>query len=76
MSSLIPLDRDLPDIRPDYCKTVTYSENLPQVSVIMVFHNEPLSMILRSVFAVFKRTSEKLLKEIVLVDDRSTHGKT
>lgn len=76
VSSLIPLDRDLPDIRPDYCKTVTYSENLPQVSVIMVFHNEPLSMILRSVFAVFKRTSEKLLKEIVLVDDRSTHGKT
>ena len=76
VSSLIPLDRDLPDIRPDYCKTVTYSENLPQVSVIMVFHNEPLSLILRSVFAVFKRTSEKLLKEIVLVDDRSTHGKT
>lgn len=76
VSSLIPLDRDLPDIRPNYCKTVTYAENLPQVSVIMVFHNEPLSLVLRSVFAVFKRTSVGLLNEIVLVDDRSTHGKT
>lgn len=74
VSTLIPLDRDLPDIRPEYCRTVSYVDNLPMVSVIMVFHNEPLSMILRSVFAVFKRTSEKLLKEIVLVDDCSTHG--
>lgn len=74
VSNLIPLDRDLPDIRPEYCRTASYAHDLPMTSVIMVFHNEPLSMILRSVFAVFKRTSERLLKEIVLVDDCSTHG--
>lgn len=74
VSTLIPLDRDLPDIRPEYCRTVSYVDDLPMTSVIMVFHNEPLSMILRSVFAVFKRTSARLLKEIVLVDDCSTHG--
>lgn len=74
VANLVPLDRDLPDIRPEICRTMTYLEDLPQVSVIMVFHNEPLVMILRSVFAVFKRTSERLLKEIVLIDDASTHG--
>lgn len=74
VSNLIPLDRDLPDIRPEYCRKVNYVSNLPKVSIIMIFHNEPLSMILRSIFAVFKRTSEELLEEIVLIDDKSTHG--
>jgi polypeptide N-acetylgalactosaminyltransferase len=73
VSTLVPLDRDLPDIRPEYCRTVTYAANMPKTSVIMVFHNEPLSMILRSVFSVFKRTTENVLGEIVLVDDCSTH---
>jgi hypothetical protein len=36
VSNLIPLDRELPDIRPEYCKTVQYSDNLPVTSVIMV----------------------------------------
>lgn len=40
VSNLIPLYRELPDIRPDYCRTVEYSKNLPVTSVIMIFHNE------------------------------------
>lgn len=74
VSRLIPLDRELPDIRPDYCRSVQYSNNLPVTSVILVFHNEPFTMIMRSVFSVFKRTPEKLLGEIVLVDDCSDYG--
>lgn len=74
VSNLIPLYRELPDIRPDYCRTVKYSANLPDTSVIMVFHNEPFTMILRSVFAVLKRTPAELLKEILLVDDCSDKG--
>lgn len=74
VSNLIPLYRVLPDVRPDYCKSVVYSSNLPVTSVIMVFHNEPFSLIMRSVFAVFKRTPERLLGEIVLVDDCSDRG--
>ena len=74
VSRLIPLYRELPDIRPDYCRQLTYSENLPVTSVIMVFHNEPFTLIMRSVFAVFKRTPEELLGEIVLVDDCSDRG--
>lgn len=71
LSNVIPYDRELPDIRPDYCRKVKYSDNLPVTSVIMVFHNEPFSMIMRSVFAVLNRTPETLLGEIVLVDDCS-----
>lgn len=73
VSQLVPLYRELPDIRPDYCRSVKYSDNLPVTSVIMVFHNEPFTMIMRSVFAVFKRTPEHLLGEVVLVDDCSTY---
>lgn len=74
-SSLIPLDRDLPDIRSDYCKEMRYSQDLPVASVIMVLHNEAISMILRSVYAVINRSPEHLLREIILVDDCSTIGK-
>lgn len=40
VSNLIPLYRELPDIRPEYCRSVEYSRNLPVTSVIMIFHNE------------------------------------
>lgn len=74
VSTLIPLYRELPDIRPEHCRQHQYSPNLPVTSVIMIFHNEPFTMIMRSVFAVFKRTPEHLLGEIVLVDDCSDRG--
>lgn len=74
VSKLIPYYRELPDVRPVYCRDVLYSANLPVTSVIMVFHNEPFSLIMRSVFAVFKRTPPHLLGEILLVDDSSTHN--
>lgn len=71
VSSLMPLYRELPDIRPEHCHQQQYSKELPVTSVIMVFHNEPFTLIMRSVFAIFKRTPAKLLGEIVLVDDCS-----
>jgi hypothetical protein len=73
VSRLIPLYRDLPDTRPEFCRTVKYSENLPVTSVIMIFHNEPFTMIMRSVFAVLKRSPPHLLGEVLLVDDFSDH---
>lgn len=73
VSKLIPYYRELPDIRPVYCRELKYIEKLPVTSVIMVFHNEPFTMIMRSVFAVLKRTPPHLLGEIILVDDCSTY---
>lgn len=71
VSQLIPLDRELPDFRTDQCKTKQYSENLPKVSVILSFYNEPFSMLMRTVYSILFRSPEELLEEILLVDDCS-----
>lgn len=55
---------------------MTYAEDLPQISVVFIFVNEALSVILRSVHSVVNHTPAHLLKEIILVDDNSDSGKT
>lgn len=48
-----------------------YSSRLPSVSVIIIFHNEHLSTLLRTCVSVVNRTPIQLLNEIILVDDAS-----
>lgn len=74
LSNALPLDRDVPDIRPSACKAVTYDTTAPgfsTLSVIIVFYNEPFSTLFRSVHSVLNRTPPILLREIILVDDGS-----
>ncbi|XP_061528994.1 polypeptide N-acetylgalactosaminyltransferase 9 isoform X2 [Phycodurus eques] len=71
LSDRISLDRNIPDYRPKKCKQLTYPEDLPQISVVFIFVNEALSVILRSVHSVVNHTPAHLLKEIILVDDNS-----
>lgn len=73
VSELVPLGRSLPDIRSEYCMRQVY-ENLPKASVIIIFHNEAWSMILRTMHSVLDRSPEDLLVEIILVDDCSDRG--
>ncbi|MGH0186454.1 UNVERIFIED_CONTAM: hypothetical protein FKN15_021730 [Acipenser sinensis] len=53
------------------CKELTYRKDLPQISLIFIFVNEALSVILRSVHSAVNHTPAHLLKEIILVDDNS-----
>ncbi|KAK3603627.1 hypothetical protein CHS0354_017346 [Potamilus streckersoni] len=70
-SDMISLHRSLPDIRDPECKQMEYLKDLPDTSVIIIFHNEALSVLLRTVHSVLDRSPTHLLKEIVLVDDFS-----
>ncbi|NXG00835.1 GLT13 acetylgalactosaminyltransferase, partial [Sakesphorus luctuosus] len=70
-SDLIALNRSLPDVRLDGCKTKVYPEELPNTSVVIVFHNEAWSTLLRTVCSVINRSPVRLLREIILVDDAS-----
>ncbi|KAJ3594000.1 hypothetical protein NHX12_006332 [Muraenolepis orangiensis] len=73
LSDRLSFDRPIPDLRPDGCKNMSYHADLPQVSIVFIFVNEALSVILRSVHSAMNRTPSHLLKEIILVDDYSNN---
>ncbi|VBB28953.1 unnamed protein product [Acanthocheilonema viteae] len=74
VSDRIALNRSLPDIRKHQCRIKTYSppSELPTTSVIIVYHNEAFSTLMRTVMSVILRSPHENLKEIILVDDFST----
>ncbi|KAI5096258.1 polypeptide N-acetylgalactosaminyltransferase 10-like [Silurus meridionalis] len=71
VSDRISLNRSLPDIRHPNCKNKLYAENLPNTSIIIPFHNEGWSSLLRTVHSVLNRSPPHLITEIILVDDFS-----
>lgn len=74
ISRIIPLDRVLPELRTEECQTKVYSTDLPKVSVILAFYNEPYSMMMRTIYSILKRSPSELIEEILLVDDCSDNG--
>lgn len=56
------------------CKTLKYRRKLPDTSVVICFHNEAWSVLLRTFHSVLDRTPPELLREIILVDDFSDKG--
>ncbi|KAF0772537.1 N-acetylgalactosaminyltransferase 6-like [Aphis craccivora] len=72
LSDSISVNRSIPDIRHKLCRFKKYNSNLPTVSIVVPFHNEHFSTLLRTVYSVLNRSPKSLLKEIILVDDSST----
>lgn len=72
ISNKISVNRSIPDSRHAQCQTIKYPSQLPNVSVIIIFHNEVKSVLLRTIHSVINRTPAELLHEIILVNDKSS----
>lgn len=71
-STKMSLRRTLPDMRDPQCDTLTSSfSTLPTTSIIVCFHNEAWSVLLRSFHSMLDRSPPELLEEIIVVDDGS-----
>lgn len=70
-SDFIALNRSLPDIRHPGCQKKRYSAKLPTASVVVPFHNEHWTTLLRTATSVLNRSPPGLIKEIILADDFS-----
>ncbi|XP_071357667.1 probable polypeptide N-acetylgalactosaminyltransferase 8 isoform X2 [Trachinotus anak] len=73
LSDRLPLNREIPDTRPPRCAEKRYPEDLPTVSVVLIYLDEALSVIKRAVRSIIDKTPAQLLKEIILVDDHSSN---
>ncbi|XP_018022327.1 polypeptide N-acetylgalactosaminyltransferase 16-like [Hyalella azteca] len=73
LSDRLPLDRRVPDTRPQACRDIPDSA-IPdgvRVSVVIAHRNERRATLLRTVASVMRQTPARLLHSVVLVDDAS-----
>ncbi|XP_022816861.1 uncharacterized protein LOC111349842 [Spodoptera litura] len=70
LSDRIPYNRTLKDFRNPACKRVIYDAELPSASVILIFHNEPYSVVVRTIWSVLNsaRRSQPWYKHASFLD--------
>ncbi|KAL8560243.1 hypothetical protein ACOMHN_005976 [Nucella lapillus] len=70
-SDKISLERSVPDVRDPACRNIVYPRELPTASVVIIFHNEAWSTLLRTAHSVVNRSPPQYLHEVILLDDFS-----
>ncbi|XP_037945302.1 polypeptide N-acetylgalactosaminyltransferase 1 [Teleopsis dalmanni] len=74
VSETLSYNRTLHDGRHPDCKKQKFDlDALPTTSVIIIFYNEPYSVLVRTLHSTLNTCSSRVLKEIILVDDGSTN---
>lgn len=73
LSEHLSYNRTTPDVRNPLCRNRYYDlDSLPTASLVIIFYNEPYSVIVRTIHSVLNTCDRKILKELILVDDGST----
>jgi polypeptide N-acetylgalactosaminyltransferase len=65
VSDRLSLHREIRDPRSHFCRDLKFDVDLlPTTSVVIVFHNEARSTLLRTVWSVLDRSPERLIHEV------------
>ena len=78
LGNTLAVDRDRWDTRNTGCaeeKRLIDTSMLLEVDVVIPFHNEQLSTLMRTIYSILNRTPEHILHSIILVDDFSDRDK-
>lgn len=74
LSQILAYNRTIPDVRSPLCADIKYDlDTLPTASIVIIFFNEPYSVLLRTVYSALGTGDPRILKEVILVDDFSTN---
>ena len=70
-SDLMALNRSINDQRSSRCRSHEFPPDLPTTSIVIVFHNEGNSTLLRTLTSIIGKSPIEYIHEIILVDDAS-----